>query len=86
MRAASLDVLGYLVMVLIACAFLWFAHTMRLPDQKFFNHEAMIHCGRVCEVKNGGSFCVMPCPGPRCLCVLGANDVWYLDATIGDEE
>ena len=68
-----------LLMLVITCA-------LRVPDQRFHSHEARVHCGRVCEVKSGATFCVMPCPGPRCLCVQGADNVWHLDGTIGDDE
>ena len=26
------------------------------------------------------------CPGSKCLCVIGAEDVWYFNETIGDLE
>ena len=40
---------------------------------KYASSDARIHCSS-------------DCPGPDCLCVMGADNTWYLNPEIGDEE
>ena len=90
MRDGEITMFGYLVLVGLACLFLVAVYSARLPEQRFGSHDAFMMCGTVCEVKHGSRWCSTPCPGPRCLCVLGVDDegreVWRVDHTIGDEQ